>query len=442
MPGLPERPSLEYLRKLAKDRLQTLRATNPDAKLAFAQLAIAREHGFPSWRALKAELDRRRAPVVAEFFDACRVGDVERLRNILTVDASLVRERDPRGATGLHHASPHAQAVRLLMEHGADPNARDSDDNVTPLHLAAANRALESVRLLLDAGADPQGSGDLHNGDIIGWATCEHNEAVIELLLQRGARHHIFSATATGDVELVERVVEQDPAALRRRRSRFENGNTPLHDAIAPPEPWRRPDYPILQRLIELGAELDTKDDRGRTPLDLAMLRGDREAMRILTAAGACEGQLPKKPGSSEDLTKALRAVSKAVPMFFVPDMRATVAWYESLGFSVRDRHEERGELVFAEVSLGSASFTLSAGGGPGPRDVRLWFITDRVEELYRAFKERALSGARDVIAGTSDEARAVRFDEDLYAPFYGGRQFSIRDINDLSLIFWDPRAS
>ena len=94
------------------------------------------------------------------------------------------------------------------------------------------------------------------------------------------------------------------------------------------------------------------------------MLRGDREAMRILTAAGACEGQLPKKPGSSEDLTKALRAVSKAVPMFFVPDMRATVAWYESLGFSVRDRHEERGELVFAEVSLGSASFTLSAGGG------------------------------------------------------------------------------
>ena len=128
--------------------------------------------------------------------------------------------------------------------------------------------------------------------------------------------------------------------------------------------------------------------------------------------------------------------------MFFVPDMRATVAWYESLGFSVRDRHEERGELVFAEVSLGSASFTLSAGGGPGPRDVRLWLITDRVEELYRAFKERALSGARNVIAGTSDEARAVRFDEDLYAPFYGGRQFSIRDINDLSLIFWDPRAS
>jgi hypothetical protein len=29
--------------------------------------------------------------------------------------------------------------------------------------------------------------------------------------------------------------------------------------------------------------------------------------------------------------------------------------------------------------------------------------------------------------------------DRDLYTPFYGGRQFSIRDINGLALIFWQP---
>lgn len=81
------------------------------------------------------------------------------------------------------------------------------------------------------------------------------------------------------------------------------------------------------------------------------------------------------------------------------------------------------------------------AGGRSGPRDVRLWFITDRVGQLYRAFKDHALSGSRDAIAGTPHQGPAVRFDEDLYAPFYGGRQFSVRDINDLSLIFWDPRA-
>ena len=46
---LPARPSLEQLRKQAKERLATLRAANPSAKLADAQFLIAREHGFDSW---------------------------------------------------------------------------------------------------------------------------------------------------------------------------------------------------------------------------------------------------------------------------------------------------------------------------------------------------------------------------------------------------------
>lgn len=54
-------PSLEYLRKLAKDRLPELRRTDPGAKLATALLQVARENGFPGWRALKAQLDGQRA---------------------------------------------------------------------------------------------------------------------------------------------------------------------------------------------------------------------------------------------------------------------------------------------------------------------------------------------------------------------------------------------
>lgn len=62
---LPEHPSLEYLRKLAKNRLAELRQTDPDAKLTAAQLSVAREYGYPSWRALKAQLDSQRAKRVA-----------------------------------------------------------------------------------------------------------------------------------------------------------------------------------------------------------------------------------------------------------------------------------------------------------------------------------------------------------------------------------------
>ena len=80
---LPERASLEYLEKLAKERLQELRRADPQAKLATALLAVARDHGFPSWRALKAEIEQRQSNNAALFFEACAKGDVEVLRGLL-----------------------------------------------------------------------------------------------------------------------------------------------------------------------------------------------------------------------------------------------------------------------------------------------------------------------------------------------------------------------
>ena len=57
---LPAQPNLEHLRKIAKQRLRAMQRIAPSAKLADAQFQIARERGFASWRALKAEIDRRR----------------------------------------------------------------------------------------------------------------------------------------------------------------------------------------------------------------------------------------------------------------------------------------------------------------------------------------------------------------------------------------------
>src|SRR5262245_57821387 len=183
---LPERPSLEFLKKLAKERLADLRRTNPSAKLALAQLQVARQLGFASWRALKVEVERRSAPQPDAFFEACRTGDVAVLRALLAKNPELVQ-------------------------------ARDRGDNATGLHGAAANGHLEAVRLLLDAGADVHGHGDLHEGDVIGWAAGkgEANRGVIDLLLAHGAKHHIFSAIAMNDPELVRSIVRDDPAALR-----------------------------------------------------------------------------------------------------------------------------------------------------------------------------------------------------------------------------------
>ncbi len=125
--------------------------------------------------------------------------------------------------------------------------------------------------------------------------------------------------------------------------------------------------------------------------------------------------------------------------MFFVPDMRVTVRWYESIGFTVADAYEDAGELIFARLRFGQGEFTLSPGGDRGPRDVRLWFFTAAVEELYRAFKNRPRRIDGDEASAGAGHIPEIEFEEELYEPFYGGRQFSIRDINGVPLIFWQP---
>ena len=72
MPQLPERPDLDQLRRRARElhraaaggdarSLRRLQAVSARVTLSAAQLAIAREHGFPGWPKLKAEVERRRS---------------------------------------------------------------------------------------------------------------------------------------------------------------------------------------------------------------------------------------------------------------------------------------------------------------------------------------------------------------------------------------------
>lgn len=84
MSRLPDRPDLDQLRRQARELLRAaaddvphaidrLRAVSPRVTLSAAQLALAREYGFQSWTALKAEVDRRR-PLAAAAADRWSFG--------------------------------------------------------------------------------------------------------------------------------------------------------------------------------------------------------------------------------------------------------------------------------------------------------------------------------------------------------------------------------
>jgi uncharacterized protein len=93
-----------------------------------------------------------------DVFEAAAVGQTERVRELVHREPQLARAWSSDGFTALHLAAffGHAQAVRVLLEAGADASAKARNTfGVEPLHSAAASRNLEGARLLLDAGADP-----------------------------------------------------------------------------------------------------------------------------------------------------------------------------------------------------------------------------------------------------------------------------------------------
>lgn len=92
-----------------------------------------------------------------DVFDAAAVGDVERLRALLVEDAGRVTAYNVDGFTALGLASffAHPEAVRLLLDAGAEVNAPSRNaQKVKPLHSAAAARSAEICAMLLERGAD------------------------------------------------------------------------------------------------------------------------------------------------------------------------------------------------------------------------------------------------------------------------------------------------
>lgn len=261
----------------AHERFRALlsRAAPPEPQLADAQLALARDYGFASWAKLKAHVEAETpTDPAALLVAAIHSNKASQVRAVLERYPELrgkLNDTMPGlhfGATPLLAAVPftNREIIDLLLESGADINQKshwwaggfgvlDDDrglapfliergarvdvhaaaklgmmdvlerlvsaepplvrarggDGQTPLHVA---QTVDVARWLLDHGADIDARDVDHESTPAMYMVRDRQE-VARFLVSRGCHTDILMASALGDLGLVRRHLEADPACIR-----------------------------------------------------------------------------------------------------------------------------------------------------------------------------------------------------------------------------------
>ena len=154
----------------------------------------------------KADIARllvdRGAPV--SFAEAVALGDAERVKSMLARDPALLHSRSADGfpAAGLAIFFKHPELARWLIEQGADVNAAaENAQRVAPVHAAAAVCDRETMRLLLERGADPNAKQQMDYTALHG-AASRGDVEMARLLLAHGADRNAKAADGMTPAEV------------------------------------------------------------------------------------------------------------------------------------------------------------------------------------------------------------------------------------------------
>jgi len=217
------------------------------------------------------------------------------LLELLIAKGADVQARNKAGQTPLHRVSMIRRrgvglerTAEVLLAHGAEFDAKDKSGN-TPFDFAVKNGHRKLIDLLQAKGAII--SKDYkHDEETSLYAVWRYDAYHLELLLDYGADVNtadrfgwsLLHYTAYNDkANMTKMLLEKgaNPNIVERT-----DGRTPLHYAAALPG-----QKTIAEILLAHGANMDTRDWYGKTPLSLAKEAGHTEIVELLKKHGAKE---------------------------------------------------------------------------------------------------------------------------------------------------------
>lgn len=249
-------------------------------------------------------------------------GTAETVKLLLDAGSPADSGADPHGETPLMTASwyNHEDMVRLLLAAGADPNRRDQS-SLTALHLAARTDNAALVQMLLEAGANPNVVTESLYETPMHEAAMRSTPAIIALLAKAHAvteiRDHegmtpLHRAAALGNganvVALIAASANPDAPRL--------DGTTPILSALTPLDDGpgvsvvlaalaevtddkdrtfaaalARGRLQVVFRLLERGADVNARDEQGRSALANAARQPGMTMYQYLLLRGADVGR-------------------------------------------------------------------------------------------------------------------------------------------------------